>query len=91
MLRTWVSAFTLAAVLCPAGEVSLAADDPPQMEFFEKKIRPVLIQHCDKCHSGKSASLKDESPDAFATGVNTLLDSRRCLIRLAARFIRFLI
>jgi cytochrome c553 len=29
--------------------LTLAA--PPDVEFFEKKIRPVLTEHCAKCHS----------------------------------------
>src|SRR5579859_5330707 len=30
----------------------LAADpDPKGIEFFENKIRPVLIEHCYECHS----------------------------------------
>jgi hypothetical protein len=58
MLRTWVSVVALAAGLCAVGDGSFAADDPAQVEFFEKKIRPVLVEHCDKCHSGTAASLK---------------------------------
>ena len=30
------------------------------MEFFENKIRPVLVQHCYKCHSTQSKNLKAE-------------------------------
>ena len=30
------------------------------MEFFENKIRPVLAQHCYKCHSTQSKKLKAE-------------------------------
>jgi len=29
-----------------------------QVEFFEKKIRPVLVQHCYKCHSAEAAKAK---------------------------------
>ena len=29
-------------------------------EFFEKKIRPVLVEHCYKCHSGDSKELRGE-------------------------------
>ena len=58
MLRTWVSVVALSVGLYAVEEVSSAADDPAQVEFFEKKIRPVLVEHCDKCHSGKAASLK---------------------------------
>lgn len=38
-----------------------AADPQPNQEgldFFEKKIRPVLIQHCYECHSGDAKNLK---------------------------------
>ena len=28
------------------------------LEFFEKKIRPVLVEHCYKCHSAESKKLK---------------------------------
>ena len=29
-----------------------------QVEFFEKKIRPVLVEHCYECHSAQSEKLK---------------------------------
>jgi len=29
-----------------------------QVEFFEKKIRPVLVEHCYECHSAQSDKLK---------------------------------
>ena len=28
------------------------------MDFFEKKIRPVLVEHCYKCHSDRAKKLK---------------------------------
>jgi hypothetical protein len=31
---------------------------PGQLEFFESKIRPVLVEHCFKCHSAQAKSLK---------------------------------
>ena len=34
--------------------ISLRADDPN--EFFEQKIRPVLVEHCYACHSTTAAS-----------------------------------
>ncbi len=34
------------------------ADDG--IEFFEKKIRPVLVEHCYKCHSAESNELQGE-------------------------------
>src|SRR5207248_5695788 len=32
-----------------AGDVSAAP--PQEIEFFEKKIRPLLVEHCYSCHS----------------------------------------
>src|SRR5579883_306471 len=32
--------------------------DPQAVEFFEKKIRPVLTQHCASCHSAEAAKNK---------------------------------
>ena len=32
--------------------------DPEQLAFFEKKIRPVLAEHCYKCHSTQAEKLK---------------------------------
>ena len=26
--------------------------DAAQVEFFEKKVRPILVNHCYECHSG---------------------------------------
>jgi hypothetical protein len=39
---------------------------PDQLEFFEKKVRPVLVQHCFECHSAKAKKVK----------AGLLLDSR---------------
>ncbi|MBA4020642.1 MAG: hypothetical protein C0483_26075 [Pirellula sp.] len=33
---------------------------PAGIEHFEKKIRPVLTQHCYKCHSAAASSIKGE-------------------------------
>lgn len=44
------------AVLVPAvlaGEIS-----PEHLEFFEAKVRPLLVEHCFECHSGQAKSLK---------------------------------
>ncbi|GAA5508695.1 DUF1553 domain-containing protein [Novipirellula caenicola] len=55
------------AVVCDRGD---AAEDPTA--FFEKKIRPVLIQHCYECHSSESeeigGKLRVDSRDAMRTG-----------------------
>ena len=39
----------------PLGAAEFSAGD---LEFFEKKVRPVLAEHCFKCHSAKSKKLK---------------------------------
>ena len=36
----------------------LAAADPASVEFFENRIRPVLVERCYECHSAQSESLK---------------------------------
>lgn len=54
---------TLAICLIP---VALAGDDSKaKVDFFEAKIRPVLIKHCYECHAEDSEEL----------GGNLLLDS----------------
>ncbi|MBQ18753.1 MAG: hypothetical protein CMJ65_16710 [Planctomycetaceae bacterium] len=57
--------------------VAVSAADPPatpaQLEFFEKKVRPLLARHCYKCHGRKAKSLKgglrlDQRRGAFKGG-----------------------
>ncbi|MGE3315083.1 MAG: PSD1 and planctomycete cytochrome C domain-containing protein [Planctomycetaceae bacterium] len=56
-----------------AGSVRAAEGaEPNGIEFFERKIRPVLLEHCYECHSSKSKSLKGglnlESRDGLLKG-----------------------
>lgn len=46
----------LTAVWGQGGVTYCLADE--RLEFFEKKIRPVLIEHCYSCHSADSKDLK---------------------------------
>jgi len=47
----------LLLVLC--GSLADAADeDRKGLDFFEAKIRPMLIKHCYECHSAKAAATK---------------------------------
>jgi len=47
-------AFTLASACAHA-----AADLPPeQVEFFETKIRPILVDHCYACHSAQADEIE---------------------------------
>jgi hypothetical protein len=48
-----------------------AAPDPVAVEFFEKKVRPVLAEHCFKCHSTQAKKPKG----------GLLLDSRAALLK----------
>ncbi len=51
---------TLPAVLvlaCLAGHAS-AEPTPEGIEFFEKKVRPVLVEHCSKCHARTSKKIR---------------------------------
>src|SRR5262245_4477717 len=59
--RSMLLAIIAFAALAP---IASAADDG--IEFFEKKIRPVLVQHCCECHS----------KDAKKQRGGLLLDSR---------------
>ena len=34
------------------------AEDPKGLEFFERKIRPILVNNCYECHSAASVKLK---------------------------------
>jgi hypothetical protein len=36
------------------GSAAVADPTPEQVEHFEKKVRPVLVQHCYKCHSAQA-------------------------------------
>jgi hypothetical protein len=49
----------------------MAADDPASLEFFENKIRPILVDNCYSCHSQQSAKVKG----------GLLLDSRDGLLK----------
>src|SRR5713101_9010047 len=35
-----------------------SADDPAGIEFFEKKIRPLLAERCYGCHSAQAGKLR---------------------------------
>jgi cytochrome c553 len=60
----------VAAAPASRGAESAAPADRAGIEFFEKKVRPVLSQNCYKCHSASSQNLKG----------NLRLDSREALL-----------
>ncbi|MDQ3438904.1 MAG: PSD1 and planctomycete cytochrome C domain-containing protein, partial [Planctomycetota bacterium] len=54
-----LSALMLTASLARGEEVPTAnPTDPAKIEFFEKKIRPVMVEKCYSCHSAKAKKLK---------------------------------
>ncbi|MBI2925393.1 MAG: PSD1 domain-containing protein [Verrucomicrobia bacterium] len=58
-LTASVVAFRLVAGALDAAPVPSASEaDPAGLDFFEKRIRPVLAGHCYKCHSAASDKLK---------------------------------
>jgi len=49
------------AARAPEKAPEKSADKPPtadQVAFFEKKVRPVLVQHCYECHSARAKKAK---------------------------------
>jgi hypothetical protein len=60
----WAAIFALVAIL---PSIPVRANPPAeQIDFFEKKIRPVLVDHCYKCHSAEAKKIRS----------GLLLDSR---------------
>jgi hypothetical protein len=48
-------------VLCFAGRqpvLSAEGSHPVDLAFFESRIRPVLVEHCEECHSNTSDALR---------------------------------
>jgi mono/diheme cytochrome c family protein len=65
-------------VLAALPVVSRGADDPKAVDFFEARIRPVLAEHCYKCHSDDAerekklrGGLKLDSKANWAKGGDT--------------------
>ena len=60
-----------AGFLCIGAIASRAAETAVDSQFFESKIRPVLVESCYKCHSAESERVKG----------GLLLDSREGLLK----------
>src|SRR5262249_39078062 len=61
----------LLAVAIAAAPPALAPEPSSAgLEFFEKKIRPVLVEHCYQCHSAKKSrgGLRLDSRDGLRKG-----------------------
>lgn len=60
MMRLFnLPAVLLLRIACGAlPALGLAAADPGSVEFFENRVRPLLVERCYECHSAQSASVK---------------------------------
>ncbi|HJT76110.1 MAG TPA: DUF1549 domain-containing protein, partial [Gemmataceae bacterium] len=65
------TACVLATALAVAAGARAAEATPDGVEFFEKKVRPVLAEHCYRCHSAQAKKPKG----------GLLLDSRAALLK----------
>ncbi len=63
---------TLALMLLGAGAACAAEADSAELQFFESKVRPLLVERCYKCHATTSVKLKGglllDSADGLAKG-----------------------
>ena len=50
----------ISILLLALSQVAAAQADPAGAEFFEKRIRPLLVSHCYECHSGQAKKIKGE-------------------------------
>jgi hypothetical protein len=57
-MRTFSLPLACATALLVAPLLRAAEPDPKGVEFFESKIRPVLVEQCYKCHSAQSGKAK---------------------------------
>ncbi len=46
------------AIPAAAGAQFVTALTPEHTEFFERKVRPVLVEHCYECHSAGAKKIK---------------------------------
>lgn len=68
MDASWILSAAFCVFIAPSAAAA-ASDDADAIAFFEKKIRPVLVQHCYKCHSAESRPLKGNLLLDHASGV----------------------
>jgi len=56
--RSVVCILAVVLVVVPRTHPQAADVSPAGAEFFEQKIRPVLVKHCYECHSAESKTVK---------------------------------
>jgi mono/diheme cytochrome c family protein len=73
MRTKWLLFTGLAALIVGSPAVG-AEPDPAKVEFFEKKVRPILSGHCYACHSADTkpaGGLRVDDRNGLLTGGNT--------------------
>ncbi len=81
MARTWkIAHLAIAALLCLTLALSAQADDAAGLKYYEEQVKPLLAQHCGKCHlDGKAKgglSLTGGRPCCRAANLDRPLFSR---------------
>jgi len=70
-----------AAILMPfAKRLSAGEPSPEDLQFFESRIRPLLVEHCYQCHSGESKRLQAGLYLDRASGLTTGGDSGPAIV-----------
>jgi hypothetical protein len=66
-----VASIAAAAPMAHAGAPDTEAQRAAAVDFFESRIRPVLVENCYECHSSKSqaqGALRLDSAEGFTAG-----------------------
>src|SRR5476649_117976 len=70
----WIAFGSFSLALCAVAQSATAAEqagDAAAIDFFEKKIRPLLVDHCYTCHSADTNSkggLRVDDRNGLLTG-----------------------
>jgi len=70
----------IAALLCTSIGDTLQAEDAKKLEFFETRIRPILVEHCYECHSVGAKEVKGSLVVDTAAGLLKGGDSGTSLV-----------
>jgi hypothetical protein len=72
MQKRWAVVLSFAMTLGVAYSPGIAAADDAALDHFERRIRPVLVEHCYPCHSQASGvsqgSLRLDTAEAMRRG-----------------------
>ncbi|MCE9532691.1 MAG: DUF1553 domain-containing protein [Planctomycetes bacterium] len=71
--RLWLVAFLMACAIGPHPLLAAPKDDPKGIEFFENRIRPVLVEQCYTCHSAAAEANKKLRGSLFLDSKDGLL------------------